>query len=102
MQLKHGIMPQGTLFVPLYGTRFRYSPLCGVNLPMAVGVYKNAILYSVAATFRFMDDVVVVPTCFYRDWLFAIWTDAFLSFPQFQQLVSAPQDRFHLRFSSLR
>ena len=69
---------------------------------MAVGMDKYAVLYPVATTFRFMDDMVVVPTSFYRDWLFALWTDAFLSFPQFQQLVSAPQDRFHLRFSSLR
>ena len=77
-------MPQGTLFVPLYGTRFRYGPLVGVNLPMAVGVYKNAVLYPVAPTFRFVDDMVVVPTRFFRDWLVAVWTDTFLFFPELQ------------------
>ena len=77
-------MPQGTLFVPLYGTRFRYSSLVGMNLPMAVGVYKNAVLSPVAPTFRFVDDVVVVPTRFLRDWLVAVWTDAFLFLPKLQ------------------
>ena len=77
-------MPQGALFAPLCGTRFRYGPLCGMNLPMAVGVYKNAVLCLVASTFRFVDDVVVVPTRFFCDWLVAIRADASLFLPQFQ------------------
>jgi len=84
MQLKHGIMPQGTLFVPLYGTRFRYSPLVGMNLSMAVGVYKNAVLFPVAPTFRFVDDVVVMPACVFRNWLVAVRADASLFLPEFQ------------------
>ena len=77
-------MPQGTLFVPLYGTRFRYSPLVGMNLSMAVRMYKNAVLSPVASTLRFVDDVVVVPTRFHSDWLVAVRADAFLFLPQFQ------------------
>ena len=77
-------MPQGTLFVPLFGTRFRYGLLCGMNLPMTIGMDKNAVLCLLAPTFRFIDDVVVVPTCFLRDWLVAVWTDAFLFIPELQ------------------
>ena len=51
---------------------------------MAVGVYKNAVLSPVATTLRLMDGVVVVPARFYRDWLFAVRTDAFLFLPQLQ------------------
>jgi len=77
-------MPRGTLFVPLYGTRFRYGPLVGMNLPMTVGMYQNAVLSPVAPTFRFVDDMVVVPTCFLCDWLIAVWTDAILFIPELQ------------------
>ena len=77
-------MPQGTLFVPLCGTRFRYGSLCGMNLPMAIGGYKNAVLYPVTATFRFVDDVVVVPAGFFRQWLVAVRADAFLFLPELQ------------------
>ena len=77
-------MPQGTLFVPLCGTRFRHGPLVGVNLPMTIGMHKNAVLCSVASTLRFVNDVVVVPTRFFRDWLVADWTDAFLFIPELQ------------------
>ncbi len=55
-----------------------------MNLPMAVGMYKNAVLSPVASTFRFVDDVVVVPTGFCRDWLVAVRADAFLFLPQLQ------------------
>ena len=77
-------MPQGTLFVPLYGTRFRYGPLCGMNLPMAIGMYKNAVLSPVASTLRFVDDMVVVPAGTFRDWLVAVRADAFLFLPELQ------------------
>ena len=84
MQLKHGIMPQGTLFVPLYGTRFRHSPLVGMNLSVAIGVYKNAVLFPVASTLRFVVDVVVMPARIFRDWLVAVRADAFLFLPKLQ------------------
>ena len=77
-------MPQGTLFVPLGGTRFRYGSLCGMNLSMAVGMYKNAVLCPVASTLRFVDDMVVVPAGTFRDWLVAVRADAFLFLPELQ------------------
>ena len=77
-------MPRGTLFVPLYGTRFRHSYLFGMNLHMTIGVYKNAVLWPVAATFRFVDDVVVMPAGFLRDWLVADRADASLFLPELQ------------------
>ena len=77
-------MPQGTLFVPLYGTRFRYGSLFGMNLSMAIGMYKNAVLCPVASTLRFVNDVMVVPARFLHDWLVAVRADAFLFFPELQ------------------
>jgi hypothetical protein len=51
---------------------------------MTIGMHKSAVLCPVASTFRFEDDVVVVPTCFLRDWLVAVWADAFLFIPELQ------------------
>src|SRR5215472_11340366 len=82
IQLKHGIMPLGTLSVPLYGTRFRYRSLFGMNLVMAVRVYKNAVLRAVASSCCLVDNMMVVPTCFFRYRLVAVRADAFLFFPK--------------------
>jgi len=55
-----------------------------MNLSMTIGVDQNAVLSPVATTLRFMDDVVVMPTRFYRDWLVAVRADAFLFLPELQ------------------
>src|SRR5215467_13438828 len=68
----------------LYGTRFRHSPFVGMNLSMTVGVDQDAVLCLVASPILFVDDMVVVPTRFFRDWLLAFRTDAPLFLPQFQ------------------
>ena len=51
---------------------------------MAIGVHKNTVLYPVASTFRFVDDMVVMPASLYCDWLVAVWADAFLFLPELQ------------------
>jgi hypothetical protein len=55
-----------------------------MSLSMAVGVYKNAVLFPVASTFRFVGDVVVMPASVFRDWLVAVRADAFLFLPKLQ------------------
>ena len=52
-----------------------------MHLFMAVGVYQGAVLCFIAATFRLVDDMVVVPTGIFRNWLVAHRAETFLVLP---------------------
>ena len=67
-----------------------------MNLFVAIGMNQDAILCVVCASQRFVDDVVVMPTCYLRNGLVADWADASLFLPQVRQPTFSLQGLFHL------
>ena len=67
-----------------------------MNLSVAIGMDQDAVLCTVCASQRFINDVVVVPTCYLRNGLVTDRADAALSFPEVRQPTFSLQGLFHL------
>ena len=66
-----------------------------MNLSVAIGMNQDAVLCTVCAAHRFVDDVVVVPTRHLRDGLGTDRADASLFFPEVHQSTFSVQGSFH-------
>src|SRR2546425_1056168 len=67
-----------------------------MNLFVAVGIDQDAVLCAVCTPQRFIHDVVVMPSCYVRNWLAADRADASLFFPEVHQPTPSVQGFFHL------
>jgi hypothetical protein len=67
-----------------------------MNLFVAIGMDQDAVLCTVCAAHRFVDDVVVVPPRHVGNRLGADRADASLFFPEIHQSTSSAQGLFHL------
>ena len=67
-----------------------------MNLSVAIGMDQHAVFSPVCPTQRFIHDVVVVPTCHFRDRLGTDWADAALLFPEVDQGALSSQGLVHL------
>ena len=67
-----------------------------MNLFVAVGMDQDAVLCAVCTPQRFIHDVVVMPSCYVRNWLVTDRADAALFFPEVHQPTPSAQGLFHL------
>ena|SRR6266571_7009025 len=67
-----------------------------MNLSVAIGMNQDAVLCAVCTSMRFINDVVVMPTCYMRNGLVAYWADASLFLPEVHQSTFSLQGFFHL------
>ena len=67
-----------------------------MNLSVAIGMDQHAVFSPVCPTQRFIHDVVVVPTCHFRDRLGTDWAESALLFPEVDQGAPSSQGLVHL------
>src|SRR6266540_1344966 len=67
-----------------------------MNLSVAIGMNQDAVLCAVCTSMRFINDVVVMPTCYMRNGLVADWADASLFLPEVHQPTFSLQGFCHL------
>ena len=67
-----------------------------MNLPVTVRMNKSTVLCMIRSSHRFVDDVVVVPSCHLRDRLVTDRARAALLFPKVGQGASSLQGLCHL------
>jgi hypothetical protein len=67
-----------------------------MDLSMAVRVEQDAIIHVVRSSQRTPDDVMVMPSCDFRDFLLADGTDPLLLLPEVQQFSPPLQIVGHL------
>ena len=72
-----------------------------MNLFVAIGMNQDTVLCVVCAPQRFVDDVVVMPTCYLCHWLVTDRADAALFLPQVRQPTSSSQGLLHLYAEAL-
>src|SRR5262249_17776895 len=78
------------------GTRWCHIQRLAMDLPVAVGVQEDTVLWGISAPIRPPDHMMVVPSCQCGDLLVADRTETVLVFPQVQQLPSAFEGVCHL------
>jgi len=66
-----------------------------MHVSVAIGMNQDAVLCTVCASHRSVNDVVVVPPCHLRDWLGADRTNTALLFPKVGQGSPSPQGLLH-------
>ena len=62
-----------------------------MNLPVTVRMNKGTVLCMIRSSHRFVDDVVVVPTGYFGQWLVTVGADAPLFLPQIRQCLASLQ-----------